>query len=94
LLRFQDSGKLEEDMSTPKDIRKEKPKSVSDNVSLLQTMADTSWRMLIPSAVFVAGGLYGDLHWGTKPWLTLFSVFLGLAVSVILIKNQISKVKL
>ena len=81
------------DMSTPKDQQQEKSKS-SDTTSLLLTMADTSWRMLIPSAVFVAGGLYGDLHWGTKPWLTLFSVFLGLAVSVLLIKNQISKVKL
>lgn len=81
-------------MPTQKDTKTEKPKSVSDNVSLLRTMADTSWRMLIPSAVFVAGGLYGDLHWGTKPWLTLFSVVLGLIVSVLLIKNQISKVKL
>ena len=80
-------------MSTSNYKQSEK-KASSDTTSLLLTMADTSWRMLIPSAVFVAGGLYGDLHWGTKPWLTLFSVFLGLAVSVILIKNQISKVKL
>ncbi len=81
-------------MSTQKDPQKDNQKSITDNASLMQTMADTSWRMLIPSAVFVAGGLYGDLHWGTKPWLTLFSVFLGLGVSVLLIKNQIKNVKL
>lgn len=56
-------------------------------------MADTSWRMLIPSAVFVCGGLYGDLHWGTKPWLTLFSVVLGLGSSVLLIKQQMERTK-
>ena len=81
-------------MRTSEDTQHEKPKPLSNYISLLQTMAGTSWRMLIPSAIFMSGGLYGDLHWGTKPWLTLFSVVLGLAVSVLLIKNQIKNVKL
>ncbi len=63
------------------------------NVSLLMTLADTTWRMLIPSAIFVCIGIYADLHLGTKPWLTLTGVACGLGVSVILIKNQLGAVR-
>lgn len=62
-------------------------------VALLVTLGDTTWRMLVPSAIFVAGGIYGDLHWGTRPWLTLAGVLAGLAVSALLIKQQIGQIK-
>lgn len=57
------------------------------------TLADTTWRMLTPSAIFVCAGIYADLHLDTKPWLTLLSVALGLGVSVLLIKNQLGNVR-
>ena len=41
-------------MRNEKETQPEKKKS-SDTTSLLLTMADTTWRMLIPSAVFVLG---------------------------------------
>ena len=60
-------------------------------VALLMSFADTTWRMFVPSVLFIGGGIYGDLHWGTEPWLTLASVALGLIVSTRLIKDQIKK---
>jgi F0F1-type ATP synthase assembly protein I len=62
-------------------------------MALLLTMADTTWRMFVPSIVVIGVGLWADLHWGTKPWLTLVSVPLGLACSVLLVRRQIQEVK-
>jgi Putative F0F1-ATPase subunit Ca2+/Mg2+ transporter len=62
-------------------------------VALLVTFGDTTWRMLVPSAAFVGAGIYGDLHLGTRPWLTLLGVMVGLVVSMLLIKLQIGQNK-
>jgi len=64
------------------------------HTSLLVTLADTTWRMLTPSAIFVCLGIYADLHLGTKPYLTLLSVVCGLGVSFFLIKRQLRGVQL
>ncbi len=65
-----------------------------DNVfTLLRTLGDTSWRMLLPTALLAAGGLWADLHWQTKPWLTVLSVPLGLGVSVWLVRRQLRRVQ-
>jgi hypothetical protein len=58
---------------------------------LMISMADTTWRMFTPPAIFVPAGIYADLHWHTKPWLTLLSAVVGLALSVLLIKKQLEK---
>lgn len=58
-------------------------------VVLLMTLADTTWRMLVPTGVLALGGVWADLHWGTKPWLTLLAVPLGLGISVVLIRRQL-----
>lgn len=62
-------------------------------VALLVTLGDTTWRMLVPSAAFVAAGIYGDIHLGTRPWLTLAGVLVGLGISALLIKQQIGNIK-
>jgi hypothetical protein len=61
-------------------------------MSLMLSMADTTWRMFVPPALFVWGGLSADLSWHTKPWLTLLSAALGLGVSVLLVKKQLKQV--
>ncbi len=58
--------------------------------SLLWSMADTTWRMVIPSAIFVLLGIIADRNWHTLPWLTLAGVAAGLAVSAQLIKRQLA----
>ena len=56
---------------------------------LLLTMADTTWRMVVPTGVLAALAVLADLRWHTKPWLTLASLPVGLGVSVLLIRQQL-----
>jgi hypothetical protein len=58
-------------------------------LELIVSMADTTWRMFVPPAVLVPAGLWADLKWGTKPWLTLVGLVLGLGVAVILVRAQL-----
>jgi len=60
-------------------------------VVLLLDLADTTWRMFVPPTLTVGGGLYADTHWGTKPWLTLVGVPVGLALSILLVRRQLRK---
>jgi hypothetical protein len=56
---------------------------------LIVTMADTTWRMFVPTGILVWPGLWADTTFQTKPWLTLLSIPLGLAISILLIKQQL-----
>lgn len=52
-------------------------------------MADTTWRMFVPAVIFVGLGLWADLSWGTKPWLTVLGAVIGLAAGIMLIRQQL-----
>jgi hypothetical protein len=58
-------------------------------LELIVSMADTTWRMFVPPAVLVPAGLWADLKWGTKPWLTLVGLLVGLSLSVLLVRAQL-----
>jgi hypothetical protein len=60
----------------------------SDVGSLVSSMGETTWRMFGPPAVLVPLGLWADLSWRTKPWLTLAAAFVGLGLSIILVRQQ------
>jgi F0F1-type ATP synthase assembly protein I len=45
--------------------------------------------MFVPPAVLVPAGLWADLKWGTKPWLTLVGLLVGLSLSVLLVRAQL-----
>jgi hypothetical protein len=55
---------------------------------LILSMADTTWRMFTPPALTVSLGLWADLNFGTKPWLTILATVIGLALSIKLVKMQ------
>ena len=62
----------------------------SDSLGLLLlTLADTTWRMMVPSLGLAMLGLKLDLMWQTGPWLTLTGLVIGLWLSVQLVKRQI-----
>jgi hypothetical protein len=67
------------------------PESRDTSLKLILSMADTTWRMFTPPAIFVPVAIYGDLKLGTKPWLTLLSVPFSLWLSVLLVKRQLSE---
>ena len=58
-------------------------------LELIVSMADTTWRMFVPPGVLVTAGLWADLHWGTKPWLTIVGLVVGLALSILLVRAQL-----
>jgi hypothetical protein len=60
-------------------------------LQLILSMADTTWRMFTPPAILVPAGIFADLKFHTKPWLTVLSVPLGLGLSALLIKRQLGK---
>jgi F0F1-type ATP synthase assembly protein I len=58
---------------------------------LIWSMADTTWRMFTPPVLLVPGGIWADLKFHTKPWLTILSTVMGLALAILLVKKQLGK---
>lgn len=64
---------------------------VSDSVYLIVSMADTTWRMFVPTIGLLLAGHYLDTLWHTKPWMMLVGVTIGGAIAGLLIKRQLAK---
>lgn len=57
--------------------------------TILLTLADTTWRIFTPVIIATGGGIWADLHFGTKPWITFIAVALGFAVAILLVRAQL-----
>ncbi len=57
--------------------------------SILLDMADTTWRMFVPTVGLLLAGRAVDTHFGTKPWFMLVGTALGAAIAALLIKRQL-----
>lgn len=75
----------------PKRERTVSPNSEDSVMRLLWSMADTTWRMFTPPALLVPAGIWADLKFQTKPWLTLLCAVVGLWLSILLVKKQLGK---
>lgn len=62
-------------------------------VLLLLTIADTTWRLFIPTIGFTIIGLLLDKQLGTKPWIMVASIVTGVAIALLLTRSQLKKVK-
>jgi hypothetical protein len=61
-----------------------------ENLRLLfLSMADTTWRMFTPPILVVPVGLWIDLNFGTKPWITLLAAGVGIVLGALLVKRQL-----
>jgi len=69
------------------------PKTSSTVILLLLTMGDTAWRMFIPVIGLLVLGLLVDHELGTKPWITIVGLILGIILAALLVKRQFNKVK-
>lgn len=58
---------------------------------LLLDMADTTWRMFIPTIGLLLVGRRLDVRYGTKPWLMLAGVLIGGLIAAWLVKRQLSR---
>lgn len=57
---------------------------------LLLDMADTTWRMFIPTIGLLMLGRHFDVRFATKPWLMLLGAAIGGAIAWLLVKQQLS----
>jgi hypothetical protein len=70
------------------------PKGAAQNTTmLLLTMADTTWRIFVPAILFTAPGIWGDLHFGTKPWLTFTGLLVGFVAAGLLVRKQLKTIQ-
>lgn len=66
-------------------------RSKSVALPVLIDMADTTWRMFVPTVGMLLVGRHFDLKFGTKPWLMLAGVAFGALIAAMLIKNQMTR---
>jgi hypothetical protein len=62
-------------------------------ILLLTDIADTTWRMFLPTIGLGALGFWADTSWDTEPWLAILGVIIGAMLSAALIRQQLEKVK-
>jgi F0F1-type ATP synthase assembly protein I len=60
---------------------------------LLITIADTTWRMFVPTIGFTIAGVALDNALPTKPWLTVAGVVIGATVALALVVRQLAVVR-
>ena len=70
-----------------------RPPKSSTVVLLLATIADTTWRMFVPTIGCILLGFWGDSTWGTQPWLTIVGIIVGVAITALLIKRQLQEIQ-
>lgn len=58
---------------------------------LLGTIADTTWRMFIPTIGLALIGDFFDRQYDTKPWLMLVCATIGAGIAAFLVKRQLTK---
>lgn len=63
----------------------------SKQAAVLLTIADTTWRMFVPSIGFTLAGLWLDGKWQTTPWLMFAGIILGFIVAVLAVKLQLKR---
>lgn len=66
-----------------------KARSESATLSLLVDMADTTWRMFVPTVGLLLTGRYFDARYDTNPWFMLIGVGVGALIAALLVKRQI-----
>jgi F0F1-type ATP synthase assembly protein I len=80
-------------MSTSMTAAPNQPHDADTAITLLQDLASTTWRMIVPTGLLAGLGIFVDLSLHTAPWFSLASIPLGLGLSVLLIKRQLRRVK-
>lgn len=64
----------------------------TSTVILMLTIADTTWRLFVPSVGLTILGLILDKQFGTKPWVMIAGIVFGVVIAVLLVRMQIKKV--
>jgi hypothetical protein len=68
------------------------PPNLPSTVILMLTIADTTWRLFVPSVGLTIVGLVLDKLLGTTPWVMVAGIIIGIAIAIWLVRLQIKKV--
>lgn len=77
-----ESSESNDDQKTP---------SEKSSTVVLMTIADTTWRMFVPSIGFTFLGIWLDAKYGTLPWLMFSGIVVGFLVATLAVKLQYDK---
>lgn len=69
------------------------PPDSSTVILLLGTIADTTWRMFVPTLGLAALGLWTDDSLKTGPLWSLTGVLTGIVIAALLIRQQFKQIK-
>jgi hypothetical protein len=75
------------------DEKKPMPPDRSTVILLLATIGDTTWRMFLPTIGMTLLGLFADKWLHTKPWIMIVCMAIGIALTALLVKDQLKRVK-
>lgn len=65
----------------------------SASLVMIATMADTTWRMFVPTVGLIVAGDALDGRFTTRPWLMLTGALIGSLLAALLIKRQLQRGK-
>lgn len=77
--------------ASPKNSDGQKTPPESSSTVVLMTIADTTWRMFVPSIGCTLLGVWLDSKWDTSPWLLFAGVILGFLVAAFAVWQQYKK---
>lgn len=80
-------------MSTTPQKRDADTPPVQTATFLLKDIADTSWRMFVPTIGATILGLVIDKVLHTTPWIMIISILIGCVLAGLLVRAQLNKVK-
>jgi hypothetical protein len=69
------------------------PPDSSTVILLVLTLADTTWRLFVPSVGLTVIGLLLDKQLQTTPWIMTAGIIIGVIVAILLVRAQIKKVE-
>jgi hypothetical protein len=73
---------------TPKQVQVRRPLLL-----ILSDIADTAWRMFLPTIGATLAGLWIDKQLHTTPWIMIGMMLLGAFLAGLLVRQQLKKVK-
>ena len=83
-------SKLPDDSNRVSSVNSHKPQS--DSIYLIMSMADTTWRMFVPSIGMTLLGVWLDTVFTTKPWLMIIGIIVGFAFAILLVRKQMDTI--
>jgi hypothetical protein len=69
------------------------PSSVPLMLTIVGTLADTTWRLFVPTLGGTILGIWADRSFDSRPWFTTIGVLLGSTLAFIFVYLQIKKVQ-